>query len=84
MTIYDMGGNRVMVTDTDMPYENIGFLSNHEVCLTSKYECEIYTIHSVKKFSYTFDEEIYKILYRGIGSNYIFIMDGATEEVRLI
>lgn len=84
ITIYDMRGNRVMETETDMPYENIGFLSNHEVCLTSKYECEIYTIHSVKKFSYTFDEEIYKILYRGIGSNYIFIMDGATEEVRLI
>lgn len=82
--VYDLRGNCIMETDTTMVYDRIEFLSNHEVCLINKYECEIYTIHSIQKFTYSFDKEIYKILYKGIGSNYIFILDGATEEVRLL
>ena len=37
----------------------------------------------VKKFEYTFDKEVYKILHDEGVSNYIFITNGATEEVRL-
>lgn len=82
--VYDMRGNRIMETDTTLPYEKIQFLSNHEVCVIGNRQCEIYSIHSIQKFSYTFDEEIYKIIYQGMGANYIFILDGATEEVRLL
>ena len=81
--VYDMSGNMTMENDTDMQYSNIDFLSNNEVCLTSQYECEIYTVHSIKKFSYTFDTEIYKVFYESGVNNYVIIHEGAMDEVRL-
>jgi hypothetical protein len=80
---YDMRGKSIMEADTALAYDSIEFMSNHEICVKNNYECTIYTIHSIEKFSYTFDREIYKILPQGIGANYIFIMEGTTEEVRL-
>jgi hypothetical protein len=80
---YDMRGKSIMEADTALAYDSIEFLPNHEICVKNNYECTIYTIHSIEKFSYTFDREIYKILPQGIGANYIFIMEGTTEEVRL-
>ena len=81
--VYDMSGNMTMENDTDMQYSNIDFLSNNEVCLTSQYECEIYTVHSIKKFPYTFDTEIYKVFYESGVNNYVIIHEGAMDEVRL-
>ncbi len=80
---FDMRANSVMEADTAMSYDNIEFMTNHEICVKNDYECEIYTIHSITKFTYTFDKEIYKIIPQGIGADYIFIMEGTTEEVRL-
>lgn len=81
--IYDMNGNVVMENDTTLQYTSIEFLANNEVCLRNQYECEIYTVHSIKKFEYTFDTEIYKILYESGVNNYIIIREGAMDEVRL-
>lgn len=83
ITVYDMKGSRVMENDTAMVYDQVEFLANNEICVTNSYECELYTVHSIKKFSYTFDTEIYKILSQGNGANYVFILNGTTEEVHL-
>ena len=83
LCVYDMSGNIVMENDTDMQYTNVEFNSNNEICLTNQYECEIYTVHSIKKFAYTFDTVIYKILYESGVNNYIVIREGAMDEVRL-
>lgn len=83
LCVYDMSGNIVMENDTDMQYTNVEFNSNNEICLTNQYECEIYTVHSIKKFAYTFDTAIYKILYESGVNNYIVIREGAMDEVRL-
>lgn len=81
--VIDYKGNIIMENDTIIAYDNIEFLSNNEVCVTNETECEIFTIHSIKKFSYTFDERIYKIISRGSGQNYTFIFKETTEEVKL-
>lgn len=81
--VYDMKGTKVMENDTMMAYEWVEFLSNNEICIRNDHECELYTIHSIKKFSYMFDEELYKVIPQGLGADYIFILDGTTEEVRL-
>ena len=83
LCVYDMSGNIAMENDTDMQYTNVEFNSNNEICLTNQYECEIYTVHSIKKFAYTFDTAIYKILYESGVNNYIVIREGAMDEVRL-
>ncbi len=83
ITVYDMKGTKVMENDTALAYDHAEFLSNHEICVRNDYECELYTIHSIKKFSYRFDTELYRIIPEGTGANYIFLLNGRTEEVRL-
>jgi hypothetical protein len=81
--VMDLRGKVITKFDTQIAYEKIEFLSNNEICITSKTECEIYTRLSTKKFSYTFDKEIYSIIANGKGQNYIFIFKETAEEVRL-
>lgn len=83
ITIYDMKANKMMETDTAMEYDAVEFLGNHELCLRNEYTCELYTAHGILRFSYTFDCSVHKIMSYDIGANYILILDGRTEEVRL-
>ncbi len=81
--VYDYSGKMMMENDTGISYNRIEFNSNNEVCVTSDTECEIYTIHGVKKFSYTFDKKLYEVMYKSGLNNYIFIYEGSMDEVRL-
>ena len=81
--VIDMNGSTVMENDTAILYDNIEFLSNNEICVNSKTECEIFTMHSIKKFAYTFDKELYKVIAGENGQSYTFIFKETIEEVRL-
>ena len=63
----------LMENDTAIAYNSIEFDSNNEVCVTGDTACEIYTIHGVKKFYHTFDNKLYKVMYKSGMNNYIFI-----------
>jgi len=81
--VMDMNGKVVMENDTAIVYDNIDFLSNNEICVSNKTQCELFTVHSIKKFSYTFDKELYKIIAGNGRRKYTFIFKETTEEVRL-
>lgn len=81
--VFDLNGNTVMENDTQIPYGKVELLNNNEICVLGQYECELYTIHSIKKFSYKFDEPIYKVIHQNGYNGYIFLREGAMEEVRL-
>lgn len=81
--VMDMRGKTVMENDTTIPYTTIEFLSNNEICVTNSTQCEIFTIHSIKKFTYEFDEELYKVFASGGGQDYTFIFKDTIEEVKL-
>ncbi len=81
--VMDFRGNTIMENDTSIPYTHIEFLSNNEICVTNATECQIFTPHSIKKFSYTFDKELYKILAGTTSQNYTFIFKDTIEEVKL-
>ena len=83
LKVMDMRGFSVMESDISVAYDRIEFLSNNEVCVSNATECEIFTIHGVKKFKYTFDEELYKILAGDTKQNYTFIFRDTIEEVKL-
>lgn len=83
VTIYDMKGSVMMEVDTELSYDRIQFLENSEICLLNENSCEIYTVHGIKKFTYSFDQKIYEILSQKMTGCYIFIFEGETEEVRL-
>ena len=79
----DMRGKTVMENDTTIAYDSIEFMSGNEICVTNATQCEIFTIHSIKKFSYEFDKELYKVFATGDGQNYTFIFKDTIEEVKL-
>lgn len=81
--VYDMNGKTVMENDTEIAYNRIEFLDNNEICVRDAYYCELYTIHGIRKFSYTFDNELYKILSGTDNQTYTFVMKGERDEVRL-
>ena len=81
--VMDMRGKTVMEQDTSIAYDNIEFLSNNEICVTNATQCEIFTTHSIKKFAYEFDKELYKVFGTDDGQNYTFIFKDTIEEVKL-
>lgn len=81
--VMDLKGKVVMENDISIPYTQVEFLSNNEICVTNETECELFTLHSIKKFEYVFEEPIYKIISRDGAQNYTFIFKETTEEVRL-
>ena len=81
--VMDMRGNTVMENDTTIPYDTIEFLSNKEICVRNTTQCEIFTVHSIKKFAYEFDKELYTVFATGGVQNYTFIFKDTIEEVKL-
>lgn len=81
--VYDMNGSVVMENDTTIPYTNIEFLDSNEICVRDAYSCELFTIHSIRKFATTFDEELFKVLSGGDSVSYTFVLENETDEVRL-
>ena len=83
MEVYDMKGKLCLEQKFKTSYQNIELLENHEICVRDEYRCEIYTLKGVKKFSYKFDDELYRVFSGGTDRNYTFILDGVMEKVRL-
>ena len=81
--VMDMRGITIMENDTTIAYDNIEFLSNNEICVTDATRCEIFTTHSIKKFSYEFDEELLKVFATDGGRDYTFVFKDTIEEVKL-
>ena len=81
--VYDAKGKVVMENDTSIVYDEISFLENDEICVLNDHECELFTKHSIKKFSYTFDMPIYSVLSTNVADEYVFMMEGTTDEVKL-
>lgn len=83
INVYDAKGGLVMEKDFALEYTDIEFLSNNEICIRNENTCDIYSIRGIYKFHYEFKEAIYKILPGTSGLNYTFVLEDATEKVRL-
>lgn len=83
LLVYDARGKLVLQKDFELDYDRIEFLSNSEICIRNENACDIYTIRGIYKFHYEFDQELYQILPGGMGLNYTFVLNDATEKVRL-
>ena len=81
--VMDLHGKTIMENDTTIPYDSVEFLSNNEICVKNMTQCEIFTLHSIKKFSYEFDKELYKVFSTGKSRSYTFIFKDTIEEVNL-
>lgn len=83
LSVYDSKGGLVLEKDFAMEYTDIEFLSNNEICIRNENICDIYTIRGIYKFHHEFEETIYKVIPGSSGLNYTFVLEDATEKVRL-
>ncbi|EOS27047.1 hypothetical protein C806_00640 [Lachnospiraceae bacterium 3-1] len=83
MQIHDLRGAEVLSKDFEMEYEEIGFLENDEICIRNDLECAIFTLRGVQKFHANFDKSIWKIMSVAGIRDYVFLIDGETQRIRL-
>ncbi|MCI8483265.1 MAG: hypothetical protein HFH41_02865 [Lachnospiraceae bacterium] len=83
MKIYDLRGAEVVSKDFEMEYQEIGFLENDEVCVRNDLECAIYTLRGVEKYHANFEKSIWKVMSANKIRDYIFLVDGETQRIRL-
>ena len=76
-------GKEKTEADLGIGYDDIYFLSDHEICVQNSNQCEIYTMHGIRKFKSDFDNNLYYVTSGSGFRNYQFLMEGVTEQVRL-
>ena len=67
--------------DTD--YMNVRILGNGEICILGENSCEIFNGRGIRKFQYDFEEHLYQILSGRMQTDYIFLLEGETQKVKL-
>lgn len=82
LTTYNMSGRVKFEKEIKLSYNDVKILDNNEIMLTNGQDVELYTSYGVKKFEYTFDDNLYNIIPI-TGENYIFVRNGKTESVKL-
>lgn len=82
MMIYDMKGSQVTDAELGINYDDIYFLANHEICVQNDSQCEIYTLHGIKKFTSKFDDDLYYVLSRKGVRNYSLMLEGETQQIK--
>ena len=64
-------------------YSRVEMLPNNEVFLSDGEKVNIYTLYGVKKFAYTFDSGIYKIIPGDSAKRYYLVLDNRIADVRI-
>lgn len=83
MQIFDLNGTEVLSQDFKIEYQEIGFLENDEICIRNEMECAIYTLRGVEKFHTEFKQSVWKVMSAGGLRDYVLLMDGETQKIRL-
>ena len=83
MTVYNMSGYEVFETVLDISYNDIELMSNNEIVISNGKDVNIYTMQGIKKFAYSFETSIYKIIPGRGSRRYIFLEQDVTELVTL-
>lgn len=81
--IYDTEGNLVLEQDFELDYTDIGFLQNNLLCIRNEKKCILYTMRGSKRFEYTFDRSIYNVISGSSQRDYLFILNGETDRIKL-
>lgn len=83
MSIYKTNGDLTREKDFEVTYDSIQFMSNNEICILTDTTCDLYTLRGVHKFHYEFEGGICQVMPGGTSLNYTFVLNDATERVRL-
>ena len=80
---YDISGKQIMDINFDTDYTKVEILANGELCILGENSCEIFNTRGIRKFQYDFQEHLYQILSGRIQTDYVFLLEGETQKVKL-
>lgn len=80
---YDISGKQIMNITFDTDYSDVEILANGELCILGENSCEIYNQRGIRKFQYDFKEHLYQILSGRMQTDYMFLLEGETQKVKL-
>ena len=83
MEVYDKRGRLTMSRDFEMDYDEIGFLSDGEVCIRSDWEVALVSKRGVERFRHSFDTALLCVVPERFHMYYTFIFDGMIQRIRL-
>lgn len=83
MYLYDLKGNEIQTMEFIMDYNRIEFLQNNEIAISNDFECTLFRVNGIERFYYKFKKKLFKIFSTGSGRNYILLLEGTTEKIRL-
>lgn len=79
---YSMGTRRVLNKDISMNFDNVSFAGKN-ILMYNNLNCQIISIHGVKKFDYIFKRPVSTILPWGGERSYLFMTNQAIQKVKL-
>ncbi len=82
--IYDNKGAFHSSVETEVSFDSVGFLDNHEICLWNTEQCCIYKVSGAQKFDCEFDESIVGVFHGTGYLNYLVLKQNETERIRLV
>lgn len=80
---YDLSGKQIQNIFFETDYVDVKILANGELCILGESSCEIYNSRGIRKFQYDFKEHVYQILSGRMQTDYIFLLEGKTQKVKL-
>ena len=80
---YDISGKQIMDINFDTDYTKVEILANGELCILGENSCELFNTRGIRKFQYDFQEHLYQILSGRIQTDYVFLLEGETQKVKL-
>jgi hypothetical protein len=83
LNVYNLYGFKCISKEIDTSYEDVTILDNNEVCIKNGDEISLYNLQGIKRFNYTFDENVYNIIPGATSRRYYIIQDNKTEEIYL-
>lgn len=83
LAYYDISGKQIMNIGFDTDYTKVEILANGELCIMGENSCEIFNARGIRKFQYEFQEHLYQILSGRIQTEYVFLLEGKTQKVKL-
>lgn len=81
--IYNIKGDLILEQDFEMDYTDIVFLQNNLLCIRNEKQCVLYTMRGSKRFEHTFDRSIYNVISGSGQRDYLFILSGETDRIKL-
>ncbi len=81
LNVYNLYGFRWISKEITESYDNVEILDNNEIFLLDDNTVTIYNLQGIAKFTYDFDEIVYKVAPGSSSRRYYLIEETKTEEI---